>query len=529
MRRFNTTGPCIPRKHYMADITGRLAQTKAMVDYGDYFCINRPRQFGKTTTLAALRGYLAEEYVVLSLDLQGLSSEDYRSESAFVQGFCSLVLCRAGYLDGGIPEAVADRFASMEADVSAATLRGLLGALTDWCTSSDNPLVLIIDEVDSASDTQVFLDFLAILRGAYIDRDAYGLPALQSVILAGVTDVKHLRSKIRDEDQHKVNSPWNIAADYYVDMSLSPDDIAGMLAQYEADHATGMDLGAVAQQVYDWTSGYPFLASRICQLVDERVAREVGDLGKAWSLEGVERAVKLLLSEKNTLFESLTGKLTKFPEMREKLYGILMEGERVAYSPMQEDISQMETYGFITERNGTVVIANRVFEMLLYNLFLSDDELRGSRFSKAGDLERNAFVEGGRLDMRAVLEGFRKTYAEVYGPLDERFSEHEGRKLFLLYLRGVINGVGNYYIEAQTRDQTRTDVVVDYGGERFVVELKIWRGPRYNEAGERQVTEYLGHFGLDVGYMLSFNFNQQKKPGLKRVSIGDKVLYEETL
>ena len=40
---------------------------------------------------------------------------------------------------------------------------------------------------------------------------------------------------------------------------------------------------------------------------------------------------------------------------------------------------------------------------------------------------------------------------------------------------------------------------------------------------------YLEHFGLSVGYMLSFNFNQRKEPGLRRVAVGDKVLWEETI
>ena len=96
-------------------------------------------------------------------------------------------------------------------------------------------------------------------------------------------------------------------------------------------------------------------------------------------------------------------------------------------------------------------------------------------------------------------------------------------------LKPIINGTGNYYIEAQTRDLTRTDVIVDYAGERFVVELKIWRGPRHNEEGERQVAGYLKHFGLDVGYMLSFNFNKHKDPGFRRVELGGKVLWEETV
>ena len=99
----------------------------------------------------------------------------------------------------------------------------------------------------------------------------------------------------------------------------------------------------------------------------------------------------------------------------------------------------------------------------------------------------------------------------------------------MLYLRPIINGTGNYYIEAQTRDQTRTDVVVDYLGEQYVIELKIWHGERYNAEGEKQISEYLDYFRLDTGYMLSFNFNQKKNQGVKRVQVGDKVLFEGTV
>ena len=51
-------------------------------------------------------------------------------------------------------------------------------------------------------------------------------------------------------------------------MSFNADEIAGMLDEYEADHHTGMDTKRVAQEIYNLTSGYPFLVSRICQLLD---------------------------------------------------------------------------------------------------------------------------------------------------------------------------------------------------------------------------------------------------------------------
>ena len=81
-------------------------------------------------------------------------------------------------------------------------------------------------------------------------------------------------------------------------------------------------------------------------------------------------------------------------------------------------------------------------------------------------------------------------------------------------------------IEAQTRDQSRTDVIVDYLGKQYVIELKIWRGNEYNKRGEKQLAEYLEYYHLEKGYLLSFNFNKNKKTGLKEVEVDNKKIIE---
>ena len=81
-------------------------------------------------------------------------------------------------------------------------------------------------------------------------------------------------------------------------------------------------------------------------------------------------------------------------------------------------------------------------------------------------------------------------------------------------------------IEAQTRDARRTDVIVDYRGEQFIIEMKIWHGEEYNRRGGQQLTEYLDYFRQNKGYMLSFNFNKQKEVGVKTFLIGDKTIVE---
>ena len=91
MKEFNTTAVCIPSKHYMVDITERVKEIKKMVDAGKYFTINRARQYGKTTTLNWLRGYLSDEYDVISLDFQGISTAGFQTEGSFVKAFTRLL------------------------------------------------------------------------------------------------------------------------------------------------------------------------------------------------------------------------------------------------------------------------------------------------------------------------------------------------------------------------------------------------------------------------------------------------------
>ena len=124
------------------------------------------------------------------------------------------------------------------------------------------------------------------------------------------------------------------------------------------------------------------------------------------------------------------------------------------------------------------------------------------------------------------VKKFVEYFNEIYGDNDDKFLEKYGRKFFLLYLKPIINGVGNYYIEAQTRDARRTDVIVDYLGEQFVIELKIWHGSEYNERGEKQPSDYLDYYHKDKGYLLSFNFNKKKEIGVKELKIGEKTIVE---
>ena len=528
MKTFNTTAVCIPSKHYMVDLSERVREIKELVDDGKYFTINRARQYGKTTTLTALDMALSAEYDVISIDFQDVTDADFENENEFTKGLSQMLCDTKDSMDIPIPNKYYNQFQELSDKKEKTKLNDLFRIFDRWCKENQKNIVLIIDEVDTATNNQVFLDFLGKLRSNYLKREKNAkYRTFQSVILAGVTDVKHLKSKIRPEEDSKENSPWNIAADFTIDMSLSEDGIKGMLNEYEADHHTGMDTGAIAKSIREYTNGYPFLVSRICQLIDEEVSKTMS-LSEAWTNRGFDEAVKLLLAENNTLFQSLTKNLNNYPELKAAIRSILMEGTKLTWNPDQDDIVQMQMYGLVRNEHNTVRVANRIFETRLYNLFLSDEELKNNVFSREGELAKNQFITDGKLNMRLILERFIVTYTQVCGPLKDRFKEKDGREQFLLYLKPIINGTGNYYIEAQTRDQTRTDVIVDYLGQQYIIELKIWRGERYHADGEKQISEYLDYWNLDIGYMLSFNFNRKKEQGVKRIQVGEKVLFEGT-
>lgn len=74
--------------------------------------------------------------------------------------------------------------------------------------------------------------------------------------------------------------------------------------------------------------------------------------------------------------------------------------------------------------------------------------------------------------MDLVLEKFTEHFTEIYHGNNDKFIEENGRRLFLLYLKPIINGNGNYYIEAQTRNKKRTDIIVDYYGKQYMNETR---------------------------------------------------------
>lgn len=526
VRSFNTTGVCDPKEHYMVNLDKRLAQVRALVDEGKYFTINRARQFGKTTTLHALAGYLNHEYFVVSMDFQmQMSNAKYKNENSFALAFAKAFI--SSYRSNkkskeSVYDAAIKRFAeSFSITSEGYELVELFQALSSLCGELPEDVVLMIDEVDSAANNQVFLDFLAQLRGYYINRSRFA--TFRSVILAGVCDIKNLKCKLRPDEEHKDNSPWNIATEFNIDMSFSPEQIKEMLESYEADHKTGMKTCKMAQEIYDYTNGYPYLVSRLCQLMDSQ--RTGSSYNGTWTHNNLLDAVHDLVKESNSLFDDMAKKVRDYPELKTLIYDILFCGRSIPYNLSTELVSIGNMFGFLKDDAGQVAISNRIFEIWFYNLFIAEEAI-GSDTYHAGQKNKNQFVDENGINMELVLKKFVQHFTESFADSTDKFVEDNGRKLFLLYIRPLINGSGNYYIEARTRSMGRTDLIIDFHGKQYIIEMKIWHGEEYNTRGEEQLLGYLKDYNLKKGYMLSFNFNKKKKVGVKELHFKDTTIVE---
>lgn len=361
MKEFNVTGICVPEEHYMADISKKLDQIIQMIEKNKYFTINRARQYGKTTTFAALNRRLRDKYHVFWLSFEGVGQNAFSSDLAFVRFFIKKITNELTYLK--IPSGIVRQWSDMSGfhDEDLDDAFDYLSQKITWlCGECEKEIILMIDEVDKSSDNQIFLNFLGMLRNKYLFRSAGRDVTFKSVILAGVYDVKNLKIRIRPDSEKKYNSPWNIAADFVVDMSFSPLEIASMLLEYEADHHTGMNITEISEELYFYTSGYPFLVSRLCKWIDE-------EGGKIWTVENVKTAENELLHIPCTLFDDLAKNYENHPELQHMIDSILLEGTDYVFTMTDPVIQLGVMFGIFKSRNNYVTISNVIFDTLLYN------------------------------------------------------------------------------------------------------------------------------------------------------------------
>jgi len=494
-KEFNTTVTCDPARHYMVDTTKKMKVFEKLIDGKKYFSITRARQFGKSTSLNWIYDNLSDRYLVVPISFETSDTANWLSTKTFYEYFCenmATIDCN----NTSVNEYWADAKKNDVNDFKSFSL-----VIVDFCKTIGKKVVLTIDEVDKSLDNQLFLNFLSMLRNLYLERERTRKydTTFWSVILAGVYDIRSMKIKIRPEEDHRYNSPWNVAAEYDLDMTFNPQEISTMLADYENDYHIGFNIKEISEEIYKYTSGYPVLVSSICKIIDESLDRD-------WTKDGVQKAAKKIIATKTNLSESMISNLAKYPKLKAFIRAVLMENFTIALDVSNPTIDFANMFAIIkANKEGRVEIHNLIFQQILINHFVSESTIEKITF----DTGLKVFLDkSGDLNMPMVINRFASIMKKRKATA--QFLEREGRFMFICFLKPIINGTGFYYSEPENDDGTRMDLVVTYNRKEYIIELKIWHGTEYEISGRDQISEYLETRHHQDGYLVTFSFLKDK-------------------
>ncbi|MCL2065695.1 MAG: AAA-like domain-containing protein, partial [Candidatus Cloacimonetes bacterium] len=400
MKTFKITGICVPEEDFMVDTSGKIAQIMTMIRRKDYFVINRPRQYGKTTTLALLERELlkTDDYLPIFLSFEGVDGSSYENPKVFCSNLLKLLSKDRNVKQFGYDNLFLEKNDEIENFTTFSSV------ITDVLSKIEKKIVLMIDEVDKSSDNQIFLYFLGMLREKYLKSQMQKDTTFHSVILAGLHDIKSLKMKIYSayppptppineggngssinvrgtpptfmggagggQGEAKYNSPWNIAVDFEVDMSFTSEEISTMLSDYTATTGFQMDILAVSERIHFWTNGYPFLVSKLCKMIDEKVLPKREN--KNWGATDIDDAANNLLKEINTLFEDFAKNLQNKPDVSDLIEHVILGRNDVPFDLLNPVINFAYMYGMIRKNEyEKVSIHNKIFEERMTSYFIT--------------------------------------------------------------------------------------------------------------------------------------------------------------
>ena len=500
-KEFNDTGTCIASRHYMMDVNYKLEQVMNMVNKGKYFTINRPRQYGKTTMLFLLEENLTtnENFLVLKVSFEDIGDSSYQNEEIFSQTFLGKLEQELSFQNNSLVSFISEN------KIRTHNYQDLSIFITQLIQKSKKQVVLLIDEVDAGTNYPIFLKFLATLRNKFLNRYRRGQETFHSVILAGVHDIKTLKQKMRPDDQRKYNSPWNIATDFKVQMSFIPSEIAPMLEEFSKAEKVIMDTSLIAEKLYYYTSGYPFLVSKLCKIIAEDILSHKAT--KTWTLEDLEDGLNLLLKENNTNFDSLIKNLENNQSLYDLVYQVIIEGNIIPFNQHNPTIHIGVLYGVFKD-NGQVKVHNRIYEQLIYNYMISKEL---TKINSANIYGGHFVLEDKSLDLEMVLLKFQQYMKEQFSEKSVNFLEQHGRLIFLSFLAPILNGHGHSFKEVQTSMEKRLDIIITFFQYHYIIELKRWYGEKAHQKGLDQLTDYLDIHSVKEGYLVIFDDRKKKE------------------
>jgi len=460
---------------------------KTMVDLGRYFSIFAPRQSGKTTFIEELCIQLHRDptYVGVLLSFQEYKNLDKQEFYAEIEKyFYSQLITRLRQVNCEKTEAV-QQFLNQHHLTNNVSFKALFEGLNDLLQFKK--IVVFIDEFDGIPLSELE-NFLTTLRELYQKHKKLTHKALYSVGLAGIRNITKL----------VVGgvSPFNIA-DQVVLPPFSLKNVRDLYAQYTAETNQPFTEPAV-KRVYEKTQGQTWLVNRLGAILTTDIKPETVE---PIDEKDVEKALKLLLREKNNHFDNLYEKAKLY---KETFVEIVFDN--VKYLAYDEEQSWLEQYGLIKDENGHAVVTNNIYKSTFVETFF--EEVKAYENIPPQRCE----LPGNRLDMENILLDFEQYIAQIGVQAfykEKKPYEKTGQFLLTAWLYQFVKGGGGELGYVVKSGLGIMDVMLAYKGKKYIIETKVNRQSNITRTlnqGVAQVSgKYLATEFCHEGYLVIFD------------------------
>ena len=486
MRSFNTAGPVNATDHYLIPPLSRidLEEVLALVRDKKYFVLHAPRQTGKTSALLALADVLnacGYRCVYATVETARTARDDV--ERAMRVVLATLAEAAQGVDDAFLEDAWAGILARFGPDLA------LGAALSRWAQAAPQPLVLLIDEIDTLTGDSL-LSVLQQIRAGYPRRPAR-FP--HSVVLCGMRD-------LRDYRMGAAGSPFNIAAKSLRLGDFSRRETLALLAEHTEQ--TGQAFAPEAlEAVWTQTRGQPWLVNALAYGVcfENRTLRE--DRSRTVTADDVAAVREELIVNRVTHLDYLADKLRE-ERVRRVIEPMLSGTHRHAFT--DRDIGYARDLGLLA-RDAPLRVANPIYaEVLPRELaWVAQETLELSP-------PRYVRTDGG-LDAELLMAEFQSFFRRHSEHWRNRFAYEEAWPQLLLqaYLQRVVNGGGRIERE-YALGSGRVDLLIVWPlaqrVQEFVVECKVVRAhdglDTVVDEGVEQTARYVDRCAAEAGHLV---------------------------
>ena len=491
VRFFEDSGTVNPEAAYyvlLDNVTNTKKQDiKTMVDLGRYFSMFAPRQSGKTTflkeTCRLLHGDPTYVVILLSfLDYKNLNKDSFYS--LIEKNLYGQLLDRLREVRCEKAEAV-NHFIENHHLTDHISLRMLFNELNRILQFKK--IVIFIDEFDGIPLHELE-NFLNALRTLYHDYKELKQKALYSVGLIGIRNITKL----------VVGgvSPFNIA-DHVELPPFSLKNVRDLYTQYTAETDQPFTEEAV-KKVHEETQGQTWLVNRLGTILTVNV--------KPGAIEpidekDVEKALQLLLREKNDHFDNLYEKAKLY---KETFVEIVFDN--VQYLAYDEEQSWLEQYGLLKDENGHAVVANNIYKSIFVKTFFEEvnayEDIPPQRYE----------LPGNRLDMENILLDFEEYTAQIGVQAfykEKKPYEKTGQFLLTAWLYQFVKGGGGELGYEVKSGLGVMDIMLTYKGKKYIIETKVNRQSNITRTLKQGIAQiagkYLASEFFHEGYLVIFD------------------------